>query len=137
MKVSAFMSRKLITCRPEDGVRETFFRMRAERVRHLPVVDGGGQLVGIISDRDLRRPDWVDEDLDISHVYQLDDSLTVGDLMTTRVITARTRDRLRKTVAAFREHRFGAMPVLDKNEHLVGIITPHDLLGALGELLEA
>ncbi len=136
MKVSGFMSRKLITSRPDAGIRETFFRMRAERVRHLPVVDTEGKLVGIISDRDLRRPDWVDEDPDVSHVYQLEDQLLVGDLMTTNVITAHARDRLSKVVMVFREHRFGALPVLDKHEMLVGIITPHDLLAALAECLD-
>ena len=60
MRVRWFMTRKVVTAAPEDGIRETFFRMREARIRHLPVLDGA-QLVGMLSDRDLRRPDWVDE----------------------------------------------------------------------------
>ena len=57
MKVSKYMTRKLIAVQPNTSVKEAFMTMRARRVRHLPVVDGD-RLVGIISDRDLRRPRW-------------------------------------------------------------------------------
>ncbi|MBN2384059.1 CBS domain-containing protein [bacterium] len=136
MKVSRFMTSKVITASPEDGIRETFFRMRQYRVRHLPVVDKDGALVGIISDRDLRRPDWVDETLDIAHAYQLDDNLDVGDMMTPHVVSVHTYDRIDKAIDLLLEHRFGALPVLNKEEELVGILSAYDLLKALNLLLE-
>ena len=80
MRVSDYMIRKVLTAAPDDGVRETFFRMREAGIRHLPVLEGA-QLVGMLSDRDLRRPDWVDEAPDLSYDYQLDDNLSVSDLM--------------------------------------------------------
>ena len=98
MKVSSFMSAKVISAKPDAGIRETFFYMRQNRVCYLPVVEDDGSLVGIISDRDLRRPDWVDEDMDISHVYQLDDNLKVLDLMTSNVIPIHTYDNIKKAV---------------------------------------
>ena len=136
MKVSSFMTAKVISVNPTAGIRETFFFMRQNRVRHLPVVDDNGLLVGIISDRDLRRPDWVDEDMDISHVYKLDDNLEVRDLMTTNVMSIHTYDHIKKAVEIFVEHRFGALPVLNKEEQLVGILSAHDLLKALDIILE-
>ena len=42
MKVSRYMTAKVVTARPSDGIRRTFFRMREHRVRHLPVVDDKG-----------------------------------------------------------------------------------------------
>ncbi|MCB9541441.1 MAG: CBS domain-containing protein [Myxococcales bacterium] len=137
MRVSQYMSAKVITARPEDGIRETFFRMRQHRVRHLPVVDGAGRLVGFISDRDLRRPDWVDEAVDISHAYQLEDDLQVADLMTRNVEVAHTYDPIARVVGIMLDRRYGALPVLDKEGDLVGIISAIDLLRALAELLDA
>jgi CBS domain-containing protein len=51
--VSVVMSKQLYACRPEDGLIEAEETMRAHQVRRLPVVNGGGNLVGIISLNDL------------------------------------------------------------------------------------
>ena len=136
MRVSEHMSQPVLKAAPEDGVRETYFRMREAGIRHLPVLDGA-QLVGVLSDRDLRRPDWVDEAPDLSHDYQLDDNLSVGDLMTRNPITVHTYDDLSKACELIDRHGFGALPVLDKGNHLVGIISKADLVRALGRLLDA
>ncbi len=134
LRVSEHMTRKVLSATPEDGVRETFFRMREARIRHLPVLDGA-RLVGMLSDRDLRRPDWVDEAPDLSHDYQLDDSLRVGDLMSHHPIVVHTYDDLSKACALIKQHGFGALPVLDKGGHLVGILSKGDLVRAFAELL--
>ncbi len=134
MRVSEYMTQKVLSAAPDDGVRETFFRMREAGIRHLPVLEGA-QLVGMISDRDLRRPDWVDEAPDLSHEYQLDDNLSVGDLMSHNPVTVHTYDELAKACALIDEHGFGALPVLDKGNHLVGIISKADLVRAFVKLL--
>ncbi len=134
MRVSEYMTQKVLSAAPDDGVRETFFRMREAGIRHLPVLEGA-QLVGMISDRDLRRPDWVDEAPDLSHEYQLDDNLSVGDLMSHNPVTVHTYDELAKACALIDEHGFGALPVLDKGNHLVGIISKADLVRAFAKLL--
>ncbi|WP_207062541.1 HPP family protein [Motiliproteus sp. SC1-56] len=131
LKVSNFMTSKVMTAQPNDGIRQTFFRMRENEVRHLPVVDADRKLVGIISDRDLRRPEWVDEAPDLSHIYNLDDNLEVKDLMTSNVMVAHTYDTIAKATKVLMEHRFGALPVLNKEEELVGMLSSVDLLKAL------
>lgn len=136
LKVSNFMTSKVLVAKPDDGIRQTFFRMRENDVRHMPVVDEDHKLVGIISDRDLRRPEWVDEAPDLSHIYNLDDNLSVGDLMTRNVMVAHTYDTIAKATKVLMEHRFGAMPVLNKEEDLVGMLSSLDLLKALDLLLE-
>lgn len=135
MRVSEYMTRKVMTAAPDDGVRETYFRMRDAGIRHLPVLDGS-QLVGILSDRDLRRPNWVDEAPDLSHEYHLDDNLSVSDLMTHKPITVHTYDELSVACERINNHGFGALPVLDKGNHLVGIISKADLVRAFGRVLE-
>lgn len=135
MRVSEYMTRKLVTAAPDDGIRETFFRMRESGIRHLPVLDGA-RLVGILSDRDLRRPDWVDEAPDLSHDYQLDDGISVSDLMTRNPITVHTYDSVRTACGLINQHGFGALPVLDKGEHLVGILSKADLVKAFARVID-
>lgn len=134
MRVSEYMSQPAMVAAPDDGARETFFRMREARIRHLPVLRGA-QLVGILSDRDLRRPDWVDEAPDLAHPYELDDGLTVGDLMSRHPISVHTFEPLEHAARLFLEHGFGSLPVLDKGGHLVGILTKLDLIRALQDIL--
>jgi acetoin utilization protein AcuB len=128
------MTRKLITTQPDMTVKQAFLTMRSHRVRHLPVVDGGG-LVGIISDRDLRRPRWAENLDDWTAYYQISDDITVKDVMTSSPEIVHTYDSILKAVTLFRERCYGALPVLDKEENLVGILSAQDLLLALEELL--
>jgi acetoin utilization protein AcuB len=129
-KVTDYMTRKVISVTPHTGVREAFFKMREHSIRHLPVVENE-KLVGIVSDRELRRPDWVDESRDITHVYYLDDAMSVGDVMVKEVHVIHTYDTLRKAARLLLDNRIGAAPVLDKNGALVGMLSAVDLLHAL------
>jgi acetoin utilization protein AcuB len=134
MKVSKYMTQKLIAVQPDTSVKDAFLTMRARRVRHLPVVDGDA-LVGIISDRDLRRPRWAEGLDDWTAYYQIDDKISVSDVMTANPEVVRTYDDILKAVRIFREQRYGALPVQDKTGALVGILSAQDLLLALEELL--
>jgi acetoin utilization protein AcuB len=134
MKVSRYMTQKLITATPAMSVKQAFLLMRTHRVRHIPVVEGE-KLVGIISDRDLRRPRWAEELDDWTAYYQADENHAVADIMTRTPETLRASDDVRKAVAIFRDRRYGALPVLNKDGDLVGILSAQDLLGALDEFL--
>ena len=134
MKVSKYMTQKLITVPPDMTVKQAFLTMRSRQVRHLLVVESDA-LLGIISDRDLRRPRWAETLEDWTSYYQIDDTVSVKDVMTANPEVVHTYDPVLKAVGIFREQRYGALPVLDKNESLVGILSPQDLLLALEELL--
>ena len=134
MKVSKYKTTKLITATTDMSVKDAFLTMKRYRVRHLPVVDGD-ELVGIISDRDLRRPKWVDATDDWTAYYQIDDDTSVKDVMTKNPEVLRAYDRIRKAVTVFREQKYGALPVLNKKGELVGILSAHDLLSALDEFI--
>ncbi|MFN3200507.1 MAG: CBS domain-containing protein [Bradymonadia bacterium] len=135
MRISQYMTDKVITARATDGLRSTFFTMRRSEIRHMPVVDVDGSLIGLISDRDLRRPNWVDEAPDVTHIYNLDDDMRVGDVMTERVQVVHTYDSIHKAIKLFLEHKYGALPVLNKENQLVGILSALDLLRAFDELM--
>ena len=134
MKVSKYMTQKLITATPEMSVKQAFILMRSHNVRHIPVVEAEG-LVGILSDRDLRRPRWAENLDDWTAYYQINDAHSVANVMTRNPETVRAADAVLKAVKIFRKRRYGALPVLDKDGDLVGILSAQDLLGALEEYL--
>jgi acetoin utilization protein AcuB len=129
------MTQKLIVATSEMSIKQAFLTMRTHRVRHLPVVDGD-KLVGIISDRDLRRPRWAEKIDDWTSYYQISEDVTVKDVMSTHPEVVHTYDNILKAVSIFRERRYGALPVLDKEQNLVGILSAQDLLLALEEMLQ-
>lgn len=134
MKVSRYMTQKLIVANPGMSVSQAFLLMRTNRVRHIPVVEDE-KLVGIISDRDLRRPRWAENVDDWTSYYQINDSHSVSDIMTRNPETVRASDTILKAVRIFRDHRYGALPVLNKDDELVGILSAQDLLEPLEEFL--
>ncbi len=136
IKVSNYMSPQVISIPPTMGIREAFFKMKENSIRHLPIMDENNTLIGIISDRELRRPNWVDEAQDISHVYYLDNSMLVSDVMITNVHVVHTYDTLNKAVALLLDNQIGAAPVLDKTGTLVGMLSAIDLLRALKDSID-
>jgi acetoin utilization protein AcuB len=134
-KVSSYMTRQVVTIPSNMGIREAFFKMKENSIRHLPIVDETNKLIGIISDRELRRPNWVDEANDISHVYYLDNSMLVNDVMITNIHVLHTYDTLKKAASVLLGEHIGAAPVLDKNGDLVGMLSAIDLLRALQDTI--
>ncbi len=129
------MSTEVITANLRDGLRQTFFRMRERDIRHMPVVGEQGELVGIISDRDLRQPDWIAAEENVAQYYRLDNAYKVEDAMTGDPATITADQDLGEAADIMVQHKFGALPVVDKAEgqKVVGIISAIDLLRALRE----
>ena len=106
--------------------------MVASRLRHLPVVDEGGALVGILSDRDLRGPlVGGGDERPAPHV----DSL-VGALMTRDVVTAGPDDELGAVARVMVDRRVGAVPIVGADRRPVGIVSVVDVLRRLAEEAE-
>jgi len=125
-----------VSARPGDGLYDTYRRMRENDIRHMPVLDERERLVGIVSERDVLRPGFVDEDLDTSDSFVLDNSILVSQVMTPDPVTLHTEDPLNKALELFLKHKFGALPVLDSDEKLIGILSTIDLLKVLQDQLE-
>jgi acetoin utilization protein AcuB len=126
MLVRDVMSPAVITVSPEKTLREALVTLQIKHIRQLPVVSDG-KLVGIITDRDIKRatPSVLSGDrADFDRV--LDEAL-VGTLMTREPITVTPDTSLKTAVKLFVEKKVGALPIVD-GQKLVGIITQTDAL---------
>ncbi len=82
MLTKEFMTTNVVTVSPTTTVEESYGSMKKYRIRHLPVVDPHGDLVGIVSDRDVRQaPVTPFSD------NQTSSEVTVGEIMTEKVFT--------------------------------------------------
>jgi CBS domain-containing protein len=131
--VMSYMREKLRTTGPTTSLDEVIDIMLNERIRHLPVVDDK-QLLGIVSDRDVRRAlgraAARDAEAQESGEFFLGPT-EVGEVMTK---TVRTIVSSTATVTAIEEllrHKIHCLPVVD-NAELLGLITDTDLLQAIG-----
>jgi acetoin utilization protein AcuB len=130
MQVKDWMTPTPITVPPTMPVFEARTLMQERRVRHLLVTEGG-ELVGMVTDRDLRLnlPERADglSVWDINHMLA---RLTVGEVMARRVLTVGASRSIEAAARLLLQHRIGALPVLE-GSRVVGILTETDLLRAL------
>ena len=139
MKVKAAMARNPITINPEASVGTALEVMRTNGIRHLPVVDETGLLVGIVTDRDLRHAALapaLEEFLPVRaqrhgrQIARAVENLRVRDIMTWAVVTTTPEAPMLYAALVMVESRVGSLPVVE-NGHLVGLLTEHDVLKAL------
>ncbi len=112
--VRNWMTRAPVSVTPQTPVAEVTRLMRSEGIRHVVVVDGG-DLVGIVSDRDVRGAAR---------------DATAAGMMTEIVLTVAPETPLTDAARAMLERKVGALPVLD-GDRLVGILSQADALEAL------
>jgi acetoin utilization protein AcuB len=130
MHVRELMTGALITVRPETPVLDARHLMVQERIRHLLVTSESGELVGIVTDRDIKLnlPSQATS-LSVWELNHLLTRLTVGKVMTQAVITVGPDREARDAAQLMLDHTIGALPVMDGGK-LVGIVTETDLLRA-------
>lgn len=137
MFVTKAMTRKVITVRPEDNLLDTRELMKTHKIHHIPVVEEGDRLVGIISDRDLRSamPSSLYYESGSERERVKLEKFKVRDVMTTNVITLSLRDTIQDALLLLLKYDVGALPVVHSDGRLVGILAVRDLLRALVSVL--
>ena len=104
-------------------------------VRHIPIVDRRGAVAGMFSDRDLRalsiprtlNDEWFGE-------FRIALETQLASVMTADVITINEDTQTTEIIELMLEHKVGALPVLDADGLLVGIVSYIDVLRALYQL---
>jgi len=126
LTIQQFMSRSPHTIAHDQPLTAAHKLMRAHDIRHLPVLDGG-QLVGLLSQRDLHLIESL-EDVD-------PDQVTVSEAMTTDVFAVAPRASLRKVATEMATRKLGSAVVVDDNA-IVGVFTTIDALDVLVSVLQ-
>ena len=137
MFVSRSMTQKVITTGPEASVFDAYEKMSQNRIRHLPVIDADGRLIGIVTDRDIRSAlpySMIKDPARTAETEKVKD-LKVMDIMTTDPKTIGPHHTIQDALVLIQELRVGALPVVDKEGKLKGILSVRDLLRAFINVL--
>lgn len=110
------MSAVLISLRDTDLVSTAAREMTVSAIRHLPVVDGKGQLLGLVSSTDV-----------VAALGQKGDP-ELGTIMARDLYTVKRDSPAERAVALMIDQKLNALPVVGAGGELVGIITSTDFL---------
>ncbi|MFQ5425131.1 MAG: HPP family protein [Phycisphaerae bacterium] len=127
MLVHDYMTADPVVVNCNEPVDRISLTMRRLAIHQVPVVDESGRLVGIVSDRDIRSAIGYGE-------RNAELNLVAEDVMVPDVVSVSPSTELIQVVQILRQRRFGGVPVTEDGE-VVGIITKHDLLRRLYEIL--
>lgn len=129
------MTKKIIKVRPEMPIQAAFDEMKENGIRHLPVVDQTGKLVGMLSDRDVHRAVHIKMVNQIEQEMTFNPHDTVEDYMSWPVQTIDESSSIENIAKMMIEFKVSAFIVSGPNQYIKGIITTEDLLKYLVELL--
>ena len=132
MSIGTVCNRETVIARAEDTIVEVAKLMRRHHVGDVVVIEpgeGGNVPIGILTDRDLV--------MEILAQELSPDTVTVGDIMSDQIVTAREDDGIWDTLQRMRVKGVRRVPVVDARGGLVGILALDDLLELLaGELAD-
>jgi CBS domain-containing membrane protein len=127
--VADLMSTDVLTVDLHATLDRAWETMRVHRIRHLPVVDGHGRLVGLVTHRDLLAASnsslAFPAEAERVRVLRV---ARVHDLMETHLSTATPEERAADAGRRMVRHKIGCLPVIDDSGRLVGIVTEEDFL---------
>ncbi|MGZ3418745.1 MAG: CBS domain-containing protein [Polyangiales bacterium] len=121
MIAADLMTENPITLHDDQTISEAWRTLASTDVRHLPVVNEEGDLVGMLSDRDLAR--LRDERLQ-------DSRKPISDIMSTPSIAVTSDTEVSEVIDQLLDNRIGALPVVDVDSKVIGIVSYVDVLRA-------
>lgn len=125
--VGQFMATDLFTVRPDDIVDFAASLMEWRYIRHVPVEDDAGHLLGLVSHRQLLRL--------IARGGKGRDTVMVRDIMRPDPLSVTPDTTTVEAIRLMRENKLSCLPVV-KDDKLVGLVTEHDLIVVASRLLE-
>lgn len=120
MRVEEAMNLPVCTCTPETDLATVTSRMRDNDCGMLPVVDGDGRVVGVITDRDVC--------LTLGGATKSAARISVGGVMTRKVFSCRKGDPIEKALETIASKQVRRLPVLDDSGRLCGILSMNDVV---------
>jgi CBS domain-containing protein len=130
--VDVVMSRRPVTIDPAATLSDAAERLLAGGFRHLPVVSPEGRLAGMISERDLRSRLGTEASAFLGATLEALQE-PIADAMTPDPLFVRTGAPLADVLPIFADDGVGAVPVVDEDDRVVGIVSYVDLVRFLSE----
>lgn len=128
MQVRDLMTEDPFTLSVKDNLETLYDMMDEKHIRHVPIVDKNGDLLGLVTHRDLIRGALhSDAELPISEQRQMLRSITVETIMAPEVESIEANEDLLEAAQMMLENKFGCLPVVE-GERLVGILTEADFV---------
>lgn len=138
MFVTRRMHRNVVVISPSASLQDARRLMREKNVRQLPVTTEDRKVVGIVSDRDIREamlPVGLLPGSSEKEMEKMLASTLVEKVMTRKVVTATVNDSLEDAITLLHDSRVNALPVVDNEGRVAGIITRTDVIKAFIEAL--
>jgi uncharacterized protein (DUF39 family)/CBS domain-containing protein len=115
----ANVMQKAVTCSEAEAVQAVAERIVTRSVNHIVIVDGNSKLTGIVTSWDITRA-------------LAQGKTALADIVTRRVITAKPNEPLETASKRMAEHNISALPVIDNEKKVLGIVTAEDVSKLLG-----
>jgi acetoin utilization protein AcuB len=130
------MRRSLVSVAQTDTLDHALTTLKRFNIRHLPVVKGD-RVVGIVSDRDVKRAAPSPFDYPTAEEFRaFTSAVTVKEIMTKEVVTVAPLTPIEEAAGLMNQKRIGALPVVQEGR-LVGMLTETDVLGVMTEMMGA
>ncbi len=133
----SLMTKKIIKVKADMPIQLAYDEMKSHGIRHLPVVDHTGKLVGILSDRDVQRAVHFRQVNEIEQEMTFNPHDTVETFMSWPVQTVDENTSVADLTRMMIEMKISAFVVSGGNQYIKGIVTTDDLLKYLLELLSS
>ena len=128
MQLRDWMAKNVFTVEEDTSLMHVTRLMTENKIRRLPVVDDG-KLVGIITDRDVKDASPArTTTMDVHELYYLFSEVKVKDIMTSNPIVLSGDDSLEKAAVIMLETKISGIPVTDKDNNLIGLLSETDVL---------
>jgi len=115
--VAELMTKNVISLSPNDSVQKAIKIFKQKEIHHIPLLYQN-TLVGMISDRDIMWLNFID----------LDEKTTIKKFMNNIIVVCHQDTPLDHLAHVFYREKINGMPVINDQNHFVGIVTHHDLL---------
>ena len=131
MLVKNWMHKTVITVDEDDSMHDAIKRLKEHDIRMLPVMKKN-KLVGIITDRDLKRASASDATtLEMHELFYLISQIKVKEIMTKNPITVPYNFTVEEVAEVLWKHKISGVPVVDGQGNIVGTITQSDIFRLL------
>jgi acetoin utilization protein AcuB len=137
MYVKLIMKKDLVTIRPDTPFFEARWIIQEKGIRHLPVVDENRRILGMVTNFDIRSAAPADSSMSLQDLAFTLGKLKARSFMTPveRLVTVTPDTIIEKAVQLMHDRKVSCLPVLDKGQELVGMITETDVLATFVDLM--